>query len=165
MALRIAVRPGRPSGFTLVELMVVVAIATILFAIAIPSYMSYVRQSRRTEARTAVLDLAGREERYFSTNGAAYVNTPANLGYAGLGSSNPVGTGYYYLTVCVPANANCTAGLGMPNPPAAPSYTVVATPVASQSQASDAQCTAFAVDSTGQQFATGTGGTTYCWAN
>jgi type IV pilus assembly protein PilE len=163
MQLRIAARPARPAGFTLVELMVVVAIATILFAVAIPSYMTYIRQSRRTEARTAVLDLAGREERFFSTNGALYTAAAAQLGYAALPA--PVGSGYYQLTVCVPATANCTAGLGMPNPPAAPSYTIVATPVAGQSQVNDAQCTAFAVDSTGQQFATGTGGTVFCWAN
>jgi type IV pilus assembly protein PilE len=164
MQAAISARPGRPAGFTLVELMVVVAIATILFALAVPSYMSYVRQSRRTEARTAVLDLAGREERYFSTNGATYANTTANLGYSGA-FPVAVGSGYYSITVCVPANANCTAGLGMPNPPAAPSYTVVATPVAGLSQVNDVQCTAFAVDSTGQQFASGTGGTAYCWSN
>jgi type IV pilus assembly protein PilE len=164
MQLRIAAGPTRPTGFTLVELMVVVAIATILFAVAVPSYMTYIRQSRRTEARTAVLDLAGREERFFSTNGATYTNTPANVGYTGAWPI-AVGTNYYQVTVCVPAAANCTAGLGMPNPPAAPSYTVVATPVAGQSQTGDAQCTAFAVDSIGQQFATGTGGTAYCWAN
>ena len=151
------------AGFTLIELMVVVAIATILFAIAVPSYMSYVRQSRRTEARTAVLDLAGREERFYSTNGAAYTTTAGQLGYTALGV--PIGSGYYQLAVCVPANSNCTAGLGMPNPPAGPSYTVVATPVAGQTQVNDTQCTAFAVDSTGQQWAAGTGGTAYCWSN
>lgn len=155
----------RLAGFTLVEVMVVVAIVTILFAVAVPSYMSYIRQSRRTEARTAVLDLAGREERFYSTNGAAYSTVNANLGYTGAAFPVTVGTGYYQITVCVPANSNCTAGLGMPNPPAAPSYTVVATPVAGQTQVNDAQCTAFAVDSTGQQWAAGTGGTAYCWSN
>jgi type IV pilus assembly protein PilE len=151
----------RVSGFTLVELMIVVVIATILLSIAVPSYMTQMRQSRRTEAKTALLDLAGREESYFSTNGSAYTNAAANLGYAGFGV--PIGSGYYQLTVCVPAAANCTAGLAMPNPPAAPSYTIVATPVGSQ--VNDAQCTAFAVDSTGQQFATGPGGTATCWSN
>jgi type IV pilus assembly protein PilE len=159
---RVPTRPARWAGFTLIELMVVVAIATILLSIAIPSYMTYIRQSRRTEAKTAVLDAAGREERFFSTNGALYTNTPASLGYTTL---NAIGSGYYNLTVCVPANANCTGGLAMPNPPAAPSYTIVATPVAGQSQAADAQCTAYAVDSTGQQYATGTGGIAYCWGN
>jgi type IV pilus assembly protein PilE len=151
------------SGFTLVELMIVVVIAVILLSVAIPSYMAQMRQSRRTEAKTALLDLAGREESYFSTNGSSYTAAAANLGYAAFGV--PIGSGYYQIKVCSPAAGGCTAGLGMPNPPAAPSYTLVATPVAGQSQANDAQCTAFAVDSTGQQFATGTGGTAYCWSN
>jgi type IV pilus assembly protein PilE len=164
MQSRIPASPPRAAGFTLIELMVVVAIATILFAVAVPSYLSYIRQSRRTEARTAVLDLAGRQERFFSTNGANYATTPTQVGYSGAWPVT-VGTGYYQVTVCAPANAACTAGLGMPNPPAAPSYTVVATPVAGQSQVNDTQCTAFAVDSTGQQFASGSGGTAYCWSN
>src|SRR5213080_4186197 len=85
MQSRSAHRPTRAAGFTLVELMVVVAIATILFAIAVPSYITYVRQSRRTEARTAALDLAGREERFFSTNGAAYAGAANQLGYTAFG--------------------------------------------------------------------------------
>ena len=166
MQLRIAARSTRPAGFTLVELMVVVAIATLLLAVAVPSYISYIRQSRRTEARTAVLDLAGREERFFSTNGAAYSSTPGQLGYAAFGV--PIGSGYYQLTLCVPAAGNCVANLNMPSPPAAPSYTVVATPVAGQSQVNDTQCGAFAVDSVGQQYAitsAGASNTAYCWAN
>lgn len=160
MELRVA---RRDEGFTLIELMVVVVIATILFAIAIPSYMTYIRQARRTEAKTTLLDVAGREESYFSTNGSVYTNAANSLGFTAFGV--PFGSGYYQLTVCSPASGNCTAGLNMPNPPAAPSYTIVATPVAGTSQARDAQCTAFAVDSTGQQYASGTGGTAYCWSN
>jgi type IV pilus assembly protein PilE len=148
------------SGFTLIELMVVVIIATILLSLAIPSYMQQVRQSRRTEAKTAILDLAGREETYNATSGTGYVAAAASLGYTTFAS---IGSGYYSITVCVPAASNCTAGLGMPNPPAAPSYTIVATPLGSQ--VNDAQCTAFAVDSTGQQYATGTAGTAQCWSN
>src|ERR1700731_140430 len=106
MQLRTAARSSRPrGGFSLIELMIVVAIASVLFAIAIPSYISYIRQSRRTEAKTALLDLAAREERYLSTNPAAYTNVPGNLGYAGFGAGNPVGSGYYFLTVCSPACA------------------------------------------------------------
>ena len=165
MQLRSATRSSGPAmGFTLIELMVVVAIATILFSIAIPSYMTYIRQSRRTEAKTAVLDLAGREERFLSTNPTAYTDVPANLGYTGFGAGNPVGSGYYYLTVCSPATVACA-----PNPPAAPSYSIMATPVAGQSQVNDTQCTSFSVDSAGQQYANGSGGaavaTPYCWGN
>jgi len=158
MQLRSAARAFRPGGFSLIELMVVVAIATILFAVAVPSYMLYVRQSRRTEARTAVLDLAGREERFFSTNGATYSVTPAQLGYAAL--PVVIGSGYYSLNVCSPACA--------PSAVAAPSYTVTATPVAGQSQTRDRQCASFSVDSTGRQFAldsTGADATQFCWSN
>ena len=155
-------------GFTLLELLVVVVIATILMSIAVPSYMTQIRQSRRTEAKTAILDLSGREERYLSTNPAGYTNTPALLGYAGFGVGNPIGSGYYYLTVCSPATATCVPGLNMPNPPAAPSYTIVASPAPGQSQVNDLQCQLFAVDATGQQYAVDSAGnnqTSYCWAN
>jgi type IV pilus assembly protein PilE len=149
-----------PGGFTLIELMVVVVIATILVSIAVPSYMSQVRQSRRTEAKTAVLDLASREERYFSTNGAIYSITPADLGYVGPFPANVAPDNYYQITVCSPA-ANCDPN---PNPPPAPSYYITATPVAGSSQAADAQCQSFSVDSTGQQFSTGTLTSQQCWA-
>jgi type IV pilus assembly protein PilE len=164
MPLQPAASPSR--GFTLIELLVVGVIASILLAIAVPSYMSQVRQSRRTEAKTAILDLSGREERYLTTNPAGYTNNAAFLGYAGFGNTYPIGSGYYYLTVCSPA-ATC-AGLSLPNPPPAPSYTIVATPVAGQSQVNDLQCRAFGVDSAGQQYAVdsaGTDQTKYCWAN
>ncbi|HSY05548.1 MAG TPA: type IV pilin protein [Steroidobacteraceae bacterium] len=153
-------------GFTLVELMVVVVIAAILLAVGVPSYSNYVRQARRTDARTAVLDLAGREERYFSTNAAAYSPLPANLGYGGGGWPIVVGSGYYQVTVCSPANANCAAGLNMPNPPAAPSFTVVAQSIGTQVK--DVPCSLFAVDSTGQQYAVsgaGAANTAFCWSN
>ena len=161
MQLRTVARASRPrGGFSLIELMIVVAIATILFALAVPSYITYIRQSRRTEAKTALLDLAAREERFLSTNPAAYTAVPGNLGYTGFGAANPVGNGYYFLTVCSPAALACA-----PNPPAAPSFSVLATPVAGQSQAQDLQCTSYSVDSTGQQFATGSQTAVYCWAN
>jgi len=163
----------RNRGFTLIELMVVVVIGAILLGIAVPSYMSQVRQSRRTEAKTALLDLAGREERFYSVainpaTGPAYSQLPNDLGYNAAGWPVPIGstgTNYYQVTVCVPAAANCAgAGLTMPaGPPPAPSYVVVATPLASQVK--DTLCRTLAVDSVGQQYATGTSGAQYCWGN
>jgi type IV pilus assembly protein PilE len=156
---------GRSRGFTLIELMVVVVIATILLSIAIPSYMSQVRQSRRTEAKTAVLDLAGREERYFSTNGAIYSITPADLGYIGAFPANVAPDNYYQITVCKADVAAATPACDPnPNAPPGPSYYITATPVAGTSQAADTQCASFSVDSTGQQFSTGTLTSQQCWA-
>jgi type IV pilus assembly protein PilE len=152
-------------GFTLIELMTVVVVATLLLSIAVPSYMSQVRRSRRTEAKTAVLDLAGREERYLSTNGALYSTTPSDLGYAGAAFPVQVGPeNYYTLTVCTAAAAAATPGCDPnPNPPPGPSYYITATPVAGTSQAADAECASFSVDSTGQQFSTGTSTSQLCW--
>src|SRR2546430_7999123 len=105
MQLRSAARSSGPAmGFTLIELMVVVAIATILFAIAIPSYMSYIRQSRRTEAKTAVLELAGRRERFPSTHPSPHPGAPAYLGHTGA-RPDPVGHGCYQLPRRIPPRA------------------------------------------------------------
>jgi type IV pilus assembly protein PilE len=158
----------RSQGFTLIELMIVVVVATILLSIAVPSYMQQIRQSRRTEAKTALLDLAGREERFLTTNPTGYTNVAANLGYAGFGAGTSVGNGYYQLsTPCVAAGG---AALGACDPnanaPAGPSFYLVATAVAGTSQAADTQCATFAVDSVGNQFAFNSAGantTTTCW--
>src|ERR1700682_6449593 len=85
-------------GFTLVELMVTVVVAAILFAIAVPTYTSQMQKARRTDARSALLDLAGREERFFSVS-TAYTATASQLGYAALG--HPIGSGYYKIDVAL----------------------------------------------------------------
>jgi type IV pilus assembly protein PilE len=156
------------AGFTLIELMVVVVIATILLSIAIPSYMSQIRQSRRVDAKTAALDLAGREESYFSTNGSLYSATGPDLGYAAF-PALVAPNGYYNVTVCTSAVA-CPAGTvdPNPNPLQAPWYMILATPVAGTSQAADTPCQVFGVDSTGYQWSydgANNNTTTTCWPN
>ncbi|MFI3186333.1 MAG: prepilin-type N-terminal cleavage/methylation domain-containing protein, partial [Methylococcaceae bacterium] len=54
------------AGFTLIELMVTVAIVGILAAIAYPSYQDSVRKSRRADASGALLGLANAMERHFT---------------------------------------------------------------------------------------------------
>lgn len=54
----------RASGFTLIELMIVVAVVAILATIAYPSYQAQMRKSRRSEAISALQDLQLRQERY-----------------------------------------------------------------------------------------------------
>jgi type IV pilus assembly protein PilE len=149
---------SRIAGFTLVELMVVLVVATILFTVALPSYQTSIRKSRRTEAKTAVLDLAGREETLFSTTNA-YSTTSASVGYGAGGFPVTVGSGYYTVTVVVPNPAS---------PAGTPSFKVTALPVAAKSQAKDTACASFSVDQLGNQSALNSAGTdnsTTCWGN
>jgi type IV pilus assembly protein PilE len=151
-----AFRVRKSAGFTLIELMVTIVIATILISVAIPAYTSQMRKSRRTEARSALLDLASREERYSSTN-TVYTSTPASLGYSG---TFPiiVGSGYYQVSVCVNTALPCAADAGTGSV-----FLLTATPVGPQ--AGDSQCGSFTVDSTGSQQVTGTASATpsSCW--
>jgi len=64
-------------GFTLIELMIVVAIIGIIAAIAYPSYQEYVRSAKRADAETALMELAHFMERYYTGNGR-YVKSDGN---------------------------------------------------------------------------------------
>jgi type IV pilus assembly protein PilE len=168
MALQPAARVSLAQGFTLIELMVVVVIATILLSLAIPSYMAQIRQSRRVEAKTAVLDLAGREERFFSTNGSLYTQNSSQLGLTAVAQVFPItiGSNYYQVTVCSPATPPASLACN-DTTPAAPSFQVVATPVPNAGQDKDSLCQLFGVDSTGRQWANDINGnntSATCWA-
>jgi type IV pilus assembly protein PilE len=132
----------RAGGFTLIELMVTIVIGAILIAIAGPAYLTQIRKSRRTEAKTAILDLASREERLYSTTNT-YSADPATLGYPAFGQ--PIGGGYYKVDVAAPAAAN----------PA--TYQITATAI--NSQLKDTACATFVVDQTGKQRTTNSAGT------
>jgi type IV pilus assembly protein PilE len=155
---------SRAAGFTLIELMTTILIATILIVIAVPSYTNQMRQSRRTDARTALLDLAQREERYLSTNNA-YTGSAGYLGYAtsaGTPFPQTVSNNDYTLNVCLsatttPPAAPCTASAGAGVTGLA--YTITATAV--NSQAKDTTCATLSVDNTGNQTATNSN----CWTN
>jgi type IV pilus assembly protein PilE len=150
-------------GFTLIELIVAMVIMATLAAIAIPSYSSYVLKSHRTEAKSALLDLASLEERYFSVNNA-YTSNPQQLGYTATSAPFAIGTGGYYVVNQIGINAAT-----------APTGTTAGTPAnfyitanATGNQVNDTQCNAFTVNSTGQQTAQNSGGTdnsAYCWQN
>jgi type IV pilus assembly protein PilE len=149
---------GSEAGFTLVELMIVIVIASILIAISVPSYLRQSREARRTQAKTALLDLAGREERLMSTKGA-YSNAPADVGYTGP-FPEVIGNSYYNINITGIAAATAPSGT-TPGTPAA--FLLTATAI--NSQTADTQCESFTVDQQGNQLSYNSGGTvsTGCW--
>lgn len=80
-------------GFTLIELVIAVAIVAILAAIAMPSYEQTLQRSRRSEAREALSDFAARQEQYFLDN-KSYSTT-----VSALGRSATTENGYYVISV------------------------------------------------------------------
>jgi type IV pilus assembly protein PilE len=142
--------PAKASGFTMVELMIVVAIVAILAAIAYPSYRDHVRRANRTEGQALLLDAAAKQERFFSENNSY----TATVGAGGLGLSTTSENGYYTLAIAA-ATAGC---------PIATCFVAQVTPAGGQSD--DTTCAVMSISQTGAKAATDTGGTdtrTVCW--
>jgi len=116
-------RRTSPCGFTLIELMIAVAILAILTAVAFPSFLDSVRKGRRAEAFSGLAGLQQAQERW-RTNNANYTTTIGNLG---VGSSTP----YYDLTVSAPSANAADLAIG---------YIVTAVGKTGTSQANDSQC-------------------------
>ncbi|MGA2342605.1 MAG: type IV pilin protein [Steroidobacteraceae bacterium] len=136
------------SGFTLIELLITIVILSILAAIAIPSYQSYVLKSHRTEAKTTLLDLASMEERFFSTSNL-YSTLPSDLGYGAPAFPFNSFSGYYQISIAITA-AVAPSALAPAGTPA--TYTLTATALAPQ--VNDTNCQVFTLLSNGTKTAT-----------
>lgn len=98
--------PGsRSFGFTLIELMITVAIVAILAAIAYPSYNSYVQGSRRADAMTALQQIMLKQENW-RVNHTAYTGT---LGSGGLELTTTSPDGHYNIALSSPSGTGYTA--------------------------------------------------------
>jgi type IV pilus assembly protein PilE len=134
-------RPAR--GFTLVELMIVVAIIAILGMVAYPAFMSQIRKGRRADVAEAAARVMQAQERWRANN-ATYTTNLASLGVSSTSSK-----GYYTLSLSA---ASATG------------YTLTA--AGAGSQASDTGCTSLTVTTDQTAAASSVAyGPTACWSN
>ena len=112
---------GKQLGFTLIELMITVAIIGILAAIAYPSYASYIIKGNRTAAKAQMLDIANRQQQFMLAN-RAYA-TRAMLTTSGYALPTEVSTKYSY---------SISLGTG-----AVPAYLITFTAIGSQASDGD----------------------------
>jgi prepilin-type N-terminal cleavage/methylation domain-containing protein len=111
---------GLQRGFTLIELMITVAIVGILAAVAYPSYREYVAKSRRAEAQALLMQSSQWMERFYaenfsySANTAGVAVTDATMFPARYSQSPASGTAAYTITVVPPRQPPA------PSPPRAP---------------------------------------------
>jgi type IV pilus assembly protein PilE len=129
------------SGFTLIELMIVVAIIGIITAIALPSYQEHVTRTRRVAAAACLSDLTQVIERYYTTN----------MTYVGATISG----------VCTTELANFYTFAFAASQPKATTFTVEAAPIGNQS--GDAKCGTLSLTQAGVKGKSGTGSAADCW--
>lgn len=141
---------AKQRGFTLIELMVVVAIVAILASVALPSYFSYIARSSRADAKTALLMNVQFLERNF-TEANRYHQDSAGVAIVLPHTQSPT-TGSAAYTIALDPSTNATT------------FLVTATPVAGGPMDGDA-CGAFSINHLGQK--TVGGGATLdaatCW--
>ena len=141
------------SGFTLIELMIAVAIVALLTAVALPAYQEYLNKGRRAEGQAALQRAIQLQERNYTVNGTYTTNLLPLYGLttgAVLSGEDPT-TGRYTLT----AN-NAVAACADPNL----CITIQAVPVAPWT---DASCGTLTLDSRGVRTSNGAKPLAYCW--
>ena len=159
----------RQKGFTLLELMIVVAIIGVLAAIAWPAYQDYVNEGQRADAKTTLTDLAAKQERFYTLQSpATYASDVTSLGGTTSGTTMPSEQGIYTITLknetkdgtsCKDTSAPVTVYS---------CYTLTATPAAGKGQEDDPQCWTIALDNQGNKWSQAKGSTTdnpqgTCW--
>src|SRR3990167_2671933 len=95
-------------GFTLIELVITMAIISILASIAYPSYLDYITRLRRHDGQTALLELANQMEQYYANNNTYKTATIATGNSSDIQSSNTTPEGWYRLIITEQSDTNYT---------------------------------------------------------
>ena len=150
-------RTGTDRGFSLIELMVVVAVVSILAAVAYPSYIDSVRRGHRSDGKAALLDTAQRLERYFTENtkysGASLVTSNSQYIAADISPEK-----YYSIAFDAAPTSATVCGTPSTSSPSDTAYRLCATPIGAQSSDS---CGVLSLSSTGARTPT----TERCWSS
>ena len=134
-------------GFTLAELLCVLAIIALLAACAVPMHRAASMRARRTDARIALLHVASLQQRHLFENGR-YAATLADLG---LGETPRSAEGFYHLDVRTAARDQA--------------FTAIAVPAPGGPQQADRDCTSLRLDDVGRRTATGSADADRrCWS-
>ncbi|MBA2408610.1 MAG: type IV pilin protein [Gammaproteobacteria bacterium] len=95
-------------GFTLIELMIVVAIVAILGGIAYPSYVNQLQRTRRAEGQAMVMEIMAAQERYYSSNNT-YTIDLTELGYTLVSGNLDSDGGWYRISAAARSGAALNA--------------------------------------------------------
>lgn len=135
--LRVVRAKSIQQGFSLVELMIVIAIIGILTAIVLPSYQGYILRANRSPAQSLMTEIAGRQGQYLLDNRSYATSLTA-------------------LNVTTPSDVSANYTISIATADGPPSFTLTATPVGKQV---DDSCGTLTLDSVGAKTPT----TGKCW--
>ena len=99
---------GRPAGFTLLEVLIVLVIMTVMAGLAVPGYISSVEKSRKLEALQVLGAIRASEQRYFTGRGT-YTGTIADLDFDPTVVAGGVTVHYTYAIVSAGPTFSATA--------------------------------------------------------